>query len=153
MSNYGGTEKHYSIMKVEDIAKLPIINIAHKDAVLFIWVTSPKLDRVWEVINAWGFEYKTSFVWDKVKHNFGYYNSVRHELLLVCGRGKSTPETSELIDSVQTIERKEHSEKPEEFRKIIERLYPSGKKIELFSTKEKIDGWELWGLPKYEQLR
>ena len=45
------------------------------------------LERSFPIIKAWGFEYKTFFVWDKVKHNVGYYNSVRAELLLVCTRG------------------------------------------------------------------
>ena len=97
------------------------------------------------MIEAWGFEYKTSFVWDKVKHNFGYYNSVRHELLLICGRGSSTPDISRLFDSIQTIERSNnHSEKPEEFRLIIDTLYTHGRKIELFARKS-IDGWDTWG--------
>ena len=143
--NYGGATQHYPTMTIEQIRDLPVKDLATDNSTLFIWVTSPKLNQVWEIINSWGFEYKTSFVWDKVKHNFGYYNSVRHELLLVCGRGSSTPEIAELFDSVQTIERTEkHSEKPEEFRKIIETLYPSAKKIELFA-REKHEGWEVWG--------
>jgi N6-adenosine-specific RNA methylase IME4 len=85
------------------------------------------------------------FIWDKVKHNFGHYNSVRHELLLLCTRGSYPREGKTLIDSVQTIERSdEHSEKPEEFRKIIETIYPAAKKIELFARKE-VQGWETWG--------
>jgi len=84
-------------------------------------------------------------VWDKVKHNFGHYNSVRHEFLLVCVRGSFTPENNKLFDSVVQVERtKEHSEKPEEFRNIIETLYPSANKIELFARK-KIKGWSIWG--------
>lgn len=143
--NYGGVTRHYPTMTIEEICDLPVVELAADDAVLFIWVTSPKLNQVWEVIDAWGFEYKTSFVWDKVQHNFGYYNSVRHELLLVCGRGKSTPEVKQLFDSVQVVERSdEHSEKPELFREIIETLYPSGRKIELFARK-KVQGWESWG--------
>lgn len=142
---YGGAERHYPAMETENIAALPVGKLAADDAVLFIWVTSPKLNQVWEIIEAWGFEYKTSFIWDKVKHNFGHYNSVRHELLLVCGKGSSTPEIKQLFDSVQTVERsEEHSEKPEEFRRIIETLYPTGKKIELFARR-KVEGWDTWG--------
>ena len=92
----------------------------------------------------WDFKYKTSFVWDKIKHNFGYYNSVRHELLLVCTKGSCTPDNSKLFDSVQSIGRKAHSEKPEEFREIIDTLYTRGKKIELFSRKT-VKGWDVWG--------
>lgn len=142
---YGGAERHYPAMETDEIASLAVKDLAAADAVLFLWVTSPKLNEAFRVIDAWGFEYKTSFVWDKVKHNFGHYNSVRHEHLLVCGRGKSTPEVKQLFDSVQVVERSnEHSEKPELFRKIIETLYPSGRKIELFARK-KVRGWDVWG--------
>ena len=142
---YGGSERHYPAMDIEEIENLPVKDMIADDAVLFLWVTSPKLNQVWGIIEAWGFEYKTSFVWDKIKHNYGHYNSVRHEFLLICGRGKATPEVKQLYDSVQSIERSDnHSEKPEEFRGIIDMLYPSGKRIELFARKD-IDGWDSWG--------
>ena len=112
---------------------------------LFLWVTSPFLKKCFEVIEAWGFEYKTNFVWYKVKHNFGYYNSVRHEHLFICTKGSCTPDNDKLINSVQTIERsKKHSEKPEKFREIIDTLYPNGKRIELFA-RNKAKGWDSWG--------
>jgi len=84
-------------------------------------------------------------VWDKIKHNFGHYNSVRHEFLLVCTRGSCTPDAKKLFDSVLTIERSgKHSEKPQEFREIIETLYTHGKRIELFA-RAAADGWESYG--------
>lgn len=115
------------------------------DAVLFLWVTSPMLQYAFPLIEAWGFDYKTSFVWDKVGHNFGYYNSVRHEFLLVATRGSCTPDAPQLFDSVQSIPKSsEHSEKPEEFRSIIDTLYTHGNRIELFARRA-TDGWESWG--------
>lgn len=142
---YGGDPiVHYPTMSIDDICKLPVKDIAEDNAVLFIWVTSPLLKESFEVIDKWGFEYKTSFVWDKVKHNMGHYNSVRHEFLLVCTRGSCTPDVQRLFDSVQTIERTEHSSKPEEFRNIIDTIYPHGKRIELFARK-KTNGWEAFG--------
>jgi N6-adenosine-specific RNA methylase IME4 len=132
-------------MKLEDICNLPVSNLANENCVLFLWVTSPFLEKSFSVIRAWGFQYKASFIWDKVKHNMGHYNSVRHEFLLICTKGSATPENKKLFDSVQSIERSDkHSEKPEEFREIIETLYPSSKKIELFARKTK-DGWDVWG--------
>ena len=142
---YGGTNRHYPSMTIEEMCALPVKDIAEKDSVLFLWVTSPKLNQVWDVIEAWGFEYKTSFVWDKVRHNYGHYNSVRHEILLVCGHGSSTPDVQTLYDSVQSIERSDiHSDKPEEFRQIIDTLYTHGNKVELFARKA-ADGWDTWG--------
>ena len=124
---------------------MPIKELLEENAVLFLWVTSPMLEDAFKVINSWGFKYKSSFVWDKVKKNFGYYNAVCHELLLVCVRGNCTPDNPKLLDSVITIEHTgRHSEKPEYFRQMIDELYPVGNRIELFARK-KAPGWEAWG--------
>jgi len=135
---------HYQLMTLEDICTLKIRDITEDNAVLFLWVTSPILEDAFKVIEAWGFKYKTSFVWDKIKHNMGHYNSVRHELLLVCVKGSCTPDNLKLFDSVVSIERTEHSVKPEYFREIIDTLYTSGKRIELFA-RTTVDGWEAYG--------
>lgn len=144
VDGYGPAEYHYPTMTIDELCRLPIKDMAESDAVLFLWVTSPLLEDSFRIVHAWGFEYKTSFVWDKVKHNMGHYNSVRHEFLLVCTRGSCTPDNLKLYDSVQTIERTEHSVKPEEFRNIIDDLYTDGKRIELFARRP-ADGWEVWG--------
>jgi len=142
--NTTGAEDHYPTMSLQEICDMPIKELAEDNAVLFLWTTSPLLEDTFKVISAWGFKYKTSFVWDKIKHNMGHYNSVRHEFLLICTRGSCTPDNVKLFDSVQTIERTEHSQKPEAFREIIDTLYTKGNKIELFSRKN-VDGWDVWG--------
>ena len=145
--NYGHVHRHYPSMSIAELCAMgpAVRDMAEDDAVLFMWVTSPLLEECFEVIRAWGFKYKTSFVWDKVRHNFGHYNSVRHELLLVCTRGSCTPDNPRLYDSVQTIERSDtHSEKPGEFRDMIGELYEYGGRIELFA-RVNTDGWEAWG--------
>ena len=140
-------ESHYPSMSADSIAALPIADITLADSVLFMWVTSPKLfddGGVQKILDAWGFKYKTSMVWDKVKHNVGHYVSVRHEMLLICTRGSCTPDIKELVDSVYTEERTEHSKKPDYFRNLIDKLYPHGKRIELFA-RERAKGWDAWG--------
>ena len=103
------------------------------------------LREAFAVVDAWDFEYKSSFVWDKIKHVMGHYNSVRHEFLLICTRGSCQPDTLQLIDSVQSIERKrEHSEKPVEFYDIIETLYTYGRKLEMFPRGRR-EGWDVYG--------
>ena len=144
LDDYGHAERHYPTMSIEELCNLDVPDIIEDNSVLFLWTTSPLLEDSFRLVRAWGFKYKTSFVWNKIKHNFGYYNSVRHELLLVCTKGSCLPDNSKLFNSVQSIERKEHSEKPEEFREIIETLYTRGKKIELFSRKQ-TKGWDAWG--------
>lgn len=142
---HGAAQRHYNTMGIDELCALPIKELADDNAVLFLWVTSPKLADCFRVIEAWGFVYKTSFVWDKIKHVMGHYNSVRHEFLLICTRGSYPKQSNTLRDSVVSIERSdEHSEKPEAFREIIEEMYPYGKKIELFARK-KSDGWDVWG--------
>jgi N6-adenosine-specific RNA methylase IME4/ParB-like chromosome segregation protein Spo0J len=145
VEQYGPAERHYPGMPISDICALPVGDIAAENAVLFLWTTSPMLEDALKVVKAWGFTYKSSFVWDKIRHNYGHYNSVRHEFLLIATRGSCVPDEVTLFDSVQSIERSSrHSEKPQEFREIIETLYKYGKRIELFSRGIH-DGWDVWG--------
>ena len=143
-TTYGTADKHYPTMTLDDICALPIKDLSEDNAVLFLWTTSPCLEDTFKVISAWGFKYKASFIWDKIKHVMGHYNSVRHEFLLISTKGSCTPEVMKLFDSVVSEERTEHSAKPETFREIIDTIYPSGKRIELFA-RDKHDGWETWG--------
>jgi N6-adenosine-specific RNA methylase IME4 len=143
--NYGRADRHYDGMTIEQLCKLPVQAHALRNAVLFLWVTSPMLSTCWPVIEAWGFDYKTGIVWDKVLHNFGHYVSVRHEHLLICTRGSCTPDRpTPMPDSVQTVRRTDvHSEKPEEFRRLIEQLY-DGPYVEMFARRPR-EGWTTWG--------
>src|SRR5262252_9697461 len=151
--SYGNTQPdyhteqrdHYPVMELDEICALPVDQWIEDNAVLFLWATSPILEEAFEVVRAWGFEYKASFVWDKIKHNMGHYNSVRHEFLLVCTRGSCEPDKQQLFDSVQSIERSnKHSLKPVEFYDIIETIYTHGRKLEMF-PREKREGWDVYG--------
>ena len=145
LPEYGHAETHYDALTIGELCDLPIIEMAGDNAVLFLWVTSPLLEDAFKVIKAWGFSYRTSIVWDKDAHNYGHYVSVRHEFLLICVRGSCTPDTNKLLPSVVTIKRsKIHSQKPEEFREMIDTMYTQGKRIELFA-RNKVDGWAAWG--------
>ena len=143
---YGRAERHYPVMSIEDLCALPVQDHVTDDAVLFLWVTSPMVTECQPVIPAWGFKYKTLMVWDKVAHNYGHYVSVRQELLFICTRGSCTPDApTPMPDSVVVERRSEsHSEKPELFRKTIERLYPLGRRLELFGRRE-VEGWTVYG--------
>lgn len=135
----------YPTMKLSDVCAIPVKEWIDENAVLFLWVTSPVLEEAFQVVKAWGFTYKASFIWDKVAHNMGNYNSVRHELLLVCTRGSCTPDVRKLFDSVITEERTEHSVKPDVVYEIIETLYTHGRRLEMFQRRER-KGWTGWGL-------
>ena len=140
-------EQHYPTMSIDELCAMgsDIRQMADDNAVLFLWVTSPMLEVAFPIIKAWGFQYKTSIVWNKVRHTWGHYVSVRHELLLICTKGSCTPDINELHNSVVTLERTDkNSEKPAEFRQLINKMYTHGKRIELFS-RNRVDGWEVWG--------
>ena len=151
--SYGNTQPdyfteqrdHYMTMPLPDICNMPIKALAEDNAVLFMWVTSPMLEESFQVVSAWGFKYKSSFVWDKILHNMGHYNSVRHEMLLVCTRGSCQPDIRKLFDSVYSEERTQHSKKPEHFRSVIDTIYPNGRRIELFARNVTARGWDVYG--------
>jgi len=139
-------ENHYPTMTLEEICMLPVAEIATPDSVLFLWTTSPKLAESMQVIEAWGYAYKTCMVWDKERMGMGYYARQQHELLLIATRGAvPVPEPANRPASVIRARRdNEHSAKPAEFYDVIERMYPDLPKIELFARGRRA-GWAAWG--------
>ena len=97
------------------------------------------------VIPAWGFEYRTNMVWVKDKIGMGHYVREQHELLLIARRGNMpVPEPSSRPSSVVNAPRLGHSEKPEEFYKLIESMYPASLYGEVFARQPR-GGWGSWG--------
>ncbi len=137
----------YPTIKTKDLMKIPINSIASDNCLLFMWVTNPHLAQGIELGKAWGFEYKTvAFVWDKMNHNPGQYTMSNCELCLVFKKGKiPTPRGARNIQQLVRIPRTEHSRKPIEVLKNIEKMFPTQKKIELFA-RHKPEGWSVWGL-------
>lgn len=137
----------YPTVKTKDLMKIPIIDIAENDCLLFLWVTNPHLDQGIELGKVWGFEYRTvAFVWDKMNHNPGQYTLSYCELCLVFKRGKiPQPRGARNIKQLVRVPRGDHSEKPLEVLKNIEQMFPTQSRIELFSRKRN-KGWDVWGL-------
>lgn len=137
---------HYNTLPLSKLKLLNVKSVAEPDALLFMWTSSPHLDQAIELIKAWGFDYKTvAFVWEKQKTNPGYYTMSQCELCLVGKRGGiPKPRGSRNERQFLSAMRGRHSEKPEEVRKRIERMFPTQKKIELFS-RTSIEGWDTWG--------
>jgi N6-adenosine-specific RNA methylase IME4 len=132
-------------MALDDICALPVSDLATPDAILFLWATSPKLAESMKVIESWGFTYRTCAVWDKQKIGMGYYFRQRHELLLVATRGSiPTPAPGDRAASVIAEPREEHSAKPAKFAELIESMYPTLPRIELFCRSPR-EGWAVWG--------
>lgn len=122
-----------------------VSDLAAHDAVLFMWATFPLLEDAMRVIPAWGFKYKTAIVWHKQRSNVGNYHDASCELLMICTRGSCPIEIDERVSQMQSIARGKHSAKPEEFRALVDRLYPSGPRVELFRRGVAPSGWTIWG--------
>lgn len=136
-------EVHYPTMSLDEIKSIKVP--ASDNCVLFLWSPAPKLEQALEVINAWGFEYKTCAVWDKMRPGLGFWWRNHHELLLVGTKGNPrVPDPENRFASVIREKRIVHSKKPDCVREMIERMFPNGKYLELFA-REKRDRWECWG--------
>lgn len=137
----------YPTVKTKDLMKIPLGNICADDCLLFMWVTNPHLAQGIQLGQAWGFEYKTvAFVWDKMSHNPGQYTLSNCELCLLFKRGRiPSPRGARNIQQLVRIPRGKHSEKPNQVRENIVRMFPSQSKIELFA-RERPEGWDVWGL-------
>jgi N6-adenosine-specific RNA methylase IME4 len=145
----GKAERHYAGMTIEALCALPVKAHAMPNAVLWMWVTTPMLLKnpgPREVLDAWGFDYKTLFTWDKVLGMPGHYSHVVTEHLVLATRGngqpdKPTPQPKSLFSERRTAT---HSEKPTAVRKMIERLYIVGPYLELFARR-RVPGWDCYG--------
>jgi len=136
-------EKHYPTMSVKQICELVVPS--SENAILFLWATNPMLEDALKVMESWGFNYKTNFVWVKNKFGTGFYVRGQHELLLIGVKGDvHAPEQSNRFSSVLNAPVAKHSEKPSQFYDIIEKMYPNARYLELFA-RNKREGWEAWG--------
>lgn len=143
----------YPCMSTQEICDMPINNIAAEDAVLFMWTSASLLGDALQVVKAWGFEFKTSAVWDKGVAGQGAYFRQQHEVLMICTKG-NVPEVPYGARSASVLKfpRLEHSRKPLEMYQIIDGMYPELSKIELFCRGEPAQGWTGWGNECTQQM-
>ena len=145
------SERRYNSMSVAEIAAMgpTIQSLAAQDCALFLWTNGPHLLDAKEVIEAWGFSYKTcAFDWVKLTAGgepvmgMGYYTRANSEPCLLATRGKPK-RRDKGVHQIIMDRRGEHSEKPEEARQRIMRLY-DGPYLELFARKV-TPRWSCWG--------
>jgi len=140
----------YDLMSDEELAKLPVQDIADDDCVLFMWATFPKIQSALDLIKAWGFEYKTvAFVWVKEFgtgssfQGMGSWTRSNAEIVLLAIKGN--PKRIDAgVNQIIKSKPKEHSRKPNITRDKIIRLCGNLTRIELFA-RTKIFGWDVWG--------
>jgi N6-adenosine-specific RNA methylase IME4 len=147
----------YDTMDCEDIAAMPVHELAAEHCVLFLWITWPRLKESLQTIAAWGFEYKTcGFAWIKAHANqvemfrddldgdigLGYWTRANSEVCLLATKGKPRRIDASVRQAI-VAPRREHSRKPDGVHERIERLV-DGPYLELFARQER-DGWTMWG--------
>lgn len=148
----GHTEKsahgQYACMNLNDIKAMPVRELAAQDCILWLWATNPMLPHALEVMEAWGFEFKTAGHWSKkTKHGkqafgTGYVLRCSGEPFLIGTIGK--PKTARNVRSVIEGLVREHSRKPDEAFRAAEALIPNARRLELFSRQPRA-GWQTWG--------
>lgn len=142
---------HYSVMTLEDINKLPINSISTDDSILFLWATDPLLPHQINVMQYWGFTYKTvGFNWIKMNKNqwtpfigLGYYTRSNPEYCLIGTKGSPGRPKRHDISQVVFDRIREHSRKPDIIRQHITDMY-EGPRLELFARTQ-YPGWDVWG--------
>jgi N6-adenosine-specific RNA methylase IME4 len=138
-------DNHYPTSVAAVIAARDVPSIAANDCALFLWATVPMMPQALMVMSAWGFDYRSHFVWVKDKFGTGYWNRNRHEILLLGIRGSPPcPSPGDQWESVLEARTMVHSEKPALFYKLIEAYFPHLPKIEL-NARQRRDGWDAWG--------
>ncbi len=141
----------YPLMKTVDICALPVREIVHPDALLFLWTTMTHIPDALAVIEAWGFRYITNgFTWVKTNaksgtpfFGMGYWTRQNAELCLLAKRGAPLRRDNK-VSSLILSPRRLHSQKPDQVRRNIVRICGRLSRIELFA-RTKTPGWDIWG--------
>ena len=140
----------YDLLSIDEICKLPVNEIAEQDCILFIWGTWTHIKEIQQVIESWGFEYKTvGFVWIKkfsTGRNFmgmGTWTRANTEYCLIATKGKPKRIDGGISQIIESIPDK-HSSKPDMVRTRIIQLCGDLPRIELFA-RTKVHGWDTFG--------
>jgi N6-adenosine-specific RNA methylase IME4 len=137
------TGNHYGGMTVDEICALPVRELAADNAHLHLWTTNAFLFDCPRIFDAWGFEFRSSFVWVKSEFGIGNYWRNSHEILLTAIRGDAKRFNDHSLKSWLECSRGAHSAKPEQVRHFIERASP-GPYLEMFGRSIS-PGWVVWG--------
>jgi N6-adenosine-specific RNA methylase IME4 len=134
---------HYPTMTTEAIVNMEIP--AADDCVLFLWATAPMLPDALEAMRAWGFTYKSNYIWAKDRIGTGYWSRNQHEQLLIGTRGKiPCPSQGTQPSSLIAAPVGRHSEKTNRFADIIKTMFPNLPALEMFARAPR-HGWDAWG--------
>ena len=155
--------QHYVTMTVEKIKALPVLGLAAKNSLLFLWVTNPFLaDGTGpDVVRAWGFKPITVVTWAKIKRNVplvepsmktGHWFRSASEHIIIARRGSvprpdgwpALPTWFADEGEAAGAPRAPHSVKPDVFYDRAAATVPNGQYLELFARRPR-SGWTVWG--------
>lgn len=140
-STRGAAEDHYPTMSMDELADLKLPAAA--DAHLYLWVTNSFMREGFDLIDAWGFTYKTVLTWCKPSIGMGNYfrNNTEHVLFAV--RGK-LPTNVNNVGTWFAAGKTKHSAKPQSFYDLVEKASP-GPYMEMFARSRRLGDWTVWG--------
>lgn len=132
----------YPTMSVDEIAALPVAELAEDAAHLYLWTTQTYLRDTYRVLDAWGFKQGAILVWAKPPKGVcgTYVCSV--EFCIFARRGSLEAKRRQ-IGTCYNWPRSHHSAKPEAFQDMVESVSP-GPYLELFARRNRL-GWDTWG--------
>ena len=124
--------------------QLKAIEIPAKDnCVMFLWTTQKFIWDAKELLDTWGFTYRSMIVWDKEKIGMGDLIRMQCEFCLIGIKGSPVFKDNHSVRDIIREPRREHSRKPEEFYRIVDSLC-AGRKLDFFSREERT-GWFSYG--------
>ncbi len=137
----------YGSMSVDEIAALPVRDLADPDAHLYLWATSRHLPVSFGVAEGWGFRYAQTLTWVKPSGPamLGGAFAPTTEFVLFCRRGSLRTKTKAGSSSFAWPRNPpgSHSRKPDAFLDLVEQVSP-GPYLELFARRQRL-GWDTWG--------
>jgi len=142
-----GAERQYAVLPFDELAALPLPPL-EKDAFLFLWRVSSQVEEACRLIRAWGFVPKSEVAWLKKtsrgNRHFGMGRTVRHEheTVMIATRGKARVRCHNVRSTFEAPVGR-HSEKPEAFFALVERLC-AGPYVEIFARRPR-RGWTTVG--------
>ncbi|MGD1097560.1 MAG: MT-A70 family methyltransferase [Bryobacteraceae bacterium] len=137
-----GNSVPYPTMDIEEIKAMPVAEIADENAILWLWATNAHLRVAFDVVEAWGFEYRSLLTWVKDRMGTGEWLRGQSEHRMLAIRGKPVFLHGNHATILEAA-RREHSRKPEEFYPLVEETCPGGK-VELFCRQNRT-GWRSYG--------
>ncbi len=138
----GAAAHHYRTMPLDEIMALPVKKLAAADCQLHLWVPNSFLFEASSIMDAWGFEFKSVFVWLKPTIGTGHYWRVATEFLLFGIKGDA-PFRDRAQPNWMCLDRGAHSDKPDQVREMVERV-SDGPRLELFGRRAQVN-WTVFG--------